>query len=208
MKKTKEDSDKPFLHKIADGLLEAQQEIDDLALQLSLGKAEAKEKFEGIKKEFRNNIGEFRRLLEETPHKLITPEIKKKVQELEVQLALGKAETKEEFEEQRKKLLRSIALIEKSIKKWLKNVDFPPSIESEMEKFKLKLEIVRLKYSLKKFELRDDFKEHMRNAKMEIEKNTSKAKSKLQIGKRKYEDFADEISSAYDHLKKAVKHLG
>ncbi len=207
MKKTREGQDKPFLHKIADELLEAQQEIDELALQLSLGKADTKEKFERIKKEFRNNIVEFRRLLEETPHKLITPEVKKKVQELEVQLALGIAETKDEFEEQRKKLLGSISVVEKSIKNWLKEVDIPTSIGSEMEKFKLKLEILRLKYSLKKFELKDDFKEQMHNAKMEIERIASKTKSKLQIGKRKYNDFSEGISTAYDHLKKAVKHL-
>jgi len=63
----KEDKDKPVLQRIADQLLVAQQEIDDLALQLALGKAEAREKFQEVKKEFRHHVAEFKILMKDMP---------------------------------------------------------------------------------------------------------------------------------------------
>ncbi|MCA6434418.1 MAG: hypothetical protein IM574_12520, partial [Cytophagales bacterium] len=54
----------PLLEKMAEGLLQAQQEIDELALQLSLGKSEAKEKLEEVKKEFIKGINTLKKSLQ------------------------------------------------------------------------------------------------------------------------------------------------
>ncbi len=60
MKNTETTNQKPILVKIADQLLKDQQELDSLAVQLSLGKAEAKDKFEEVKKQIRKSIQEFK----------------------------------------------------------------------------------------------------------------------------------------------------
>lgn len=203
----KDDKENALLVKIADQLLVAQKEIDEFVLQVSLGKAEAREEFEKIKNEFRIKLREFRQLLDDFPHKVITPEVKQKIEELELQLALGKAETKDEFEKQKGNLTKAILSIENTIKVWMKDAEHSSTFDHEIEKFKLKLEILRLKFNLKKFEVKDDFREQMATTKREIEKIAELAKSKLKEGKMKYKDFTAEISNGYDQLKKAVKRL-
>ena len=210
MKHMKEDiqaGEKPVLEKIADRLVAVQQELDELVVQFALGKAEGKEKFEEIKKEFRQRVSEFKKLLDSPSSSLLTPEARQKIEELETQLALGKAETKELFEEQKKKILKTLAHVEAEVKAWINAGKLPDDFSHEVEKFKLKLEIIRLRFSLKKFEVKDAFKERMQDARIKIEKMTSGIKSKLKDGSSKYNDFRDEMSIAYKHLKKALSDL-
>lgn len=187
--------------------MEAQEEIDEFTLQLSLGKAEAKEKFEEVKRAFRKKVVEFKELIDSQPVKSISKSLKQKVETLELQLALGKAETREEFSEQKQKIQHLISEMENDVASWFQEIDVPSSISHEIEKFKLKLEVLKLKFDLKKFELKDDFKDSMSTAKREIEKISSRVKSKMNEGKRKYSDFSEEIGEAYGHIKSAVKKL-
>jgi tRNA U34 5-methylaminomethyl-2-thiouridine-forming methyltransferase MnmC len=199
--------EKPILEKIADKLLKAQQEIDELVIQFALGKAEGKEKFEEIKKEFRQRVSEFKKLLEIVALDFLTPETRQKIEELEVQLALGKAESKELFEEQKKKIMKALLEVEAAIKPWINSTKLPDNFSHDVEKFKLKLEIIRLKFQLKKFEIKDAFKNNMADARRKIEKISTGIKQKLEAGSFKYDDFRDEMSLAYKHLKKALTDL-
>jgi tRNA U34 5-methylaminomethyl-2-thiouridine-forming methyltransferase MnmC len=199
-------SKKPILEKVADKLLTAQQEIDELVVQFALGKAEGKEKFEEIKKEFRQRVSEFRTLLETASSDFLTPEARQRIEELEVQLALGKADSKELFEEQKKKIMKALDEVESEIKSWIGS-KLPDNFSHEVEKFKLKLEIIRLKFHLKKFEMKDAFKDSMADSKRKIEKITESIRQKLKDGSLKYSDFRDEMSIAYKHLKKALSDL-
>lgn len=207
MKDEIKNNEKPVLQKIADRLLSVQQELDELVVQFSLGKAEGKEKFEEIKKEFRQRVAEFKKLLDAPASSLLTPEARQKIEELEVQLALGKADTRELFEEQKKKILKTLSSVEDQIKTWIKSGKLPDDFSHEVEKFKLKLEIIRLKFNLKKFEVKDTFKEGMDDARIKIEKIASRVRSKVKDGSSKYNDFRDEMSMAYKHLKKALSEL-
>ena len=105
--------------KINSSLEKAKQEIEELSVQFSLGKAEAADKFESVKKDFLSKVNEwkikgeqFKSSGEEKSHTL-----KAKLEELQVQLALGKAEAKELFHEQKKKIMQSISDLESEIKK-------------------------------------------------------------------------------------------
>jgi len=205
--KDEKSTEAPVIQKIADKLISVQQELDELVVQFALGKAEGKEKFEEIKKEFRQRVSEFKKLLDAPAAGLLTPEARQKIESLEVQLALGKAESKELFEEQKKKILKTLSHVEEEIKTWVNSGKLPADFSHDVEKFKLKLEIIRLKFSLKKFEVKDAFKAGMSDARREIEKITSDIGSKLKDGSSKYSDFRDEMSLAYKHLKKALTDL-
>lgn len=207
MNAVKESPEKTMLEQIADHLLAAQREIDEFVIQIALGKAEAKEEFERVKKEFRMKVHEFKVLLSDFPEQAMSQELKQRMDELEVQLALGKADTKEQFDEQKKKLVRIISSIEAAVKSWFGQLESSPAFGHEIEIFKLKLEILRLRFNIRKFEIKDEFKEQMAKARREIEKVKIGAKNKFAGSKRKYQDFADEISLSYSHLKKAVNKL-
>jgi hypothetical protein len=200
-------TEKTILEKITGKLMKAQQELDDLAVQLALGKAEAKDKFEEIKKEFRTQVSEMKIKFASSVLREMVNVSKTKFEELELQLALGKADTAEAFEAQSKKILQSLHALENEIKAKLSKNTEANSFSQEIESFKLKMEILRLKFMLKKFEVKDAFKENMAGARRVIDKLTTSAKEKLSSGKGKYDDFKDEVQLAYKHLRKALDSL-
>jgi hypothetical protein len=207
MKTENETTERPVFQKIADRLLLVQQELDELVVQFALGKAEGKEKFEEIKKEFRQRVSEFKKLLDAPAAKLLTPESRRKIEELEVQLALGKAESKELFEEQKKKILKTLSHVESEVKNWVNSGKLPADFSHDIEKFKLKLEIIRLKFELKKFEVTDAFKDQMTHARQQVDKIKTSVKDKFKEKSDQYENFHDEILEGYAHFKKALKNL-
>ncbi|HEU5292448.1 MAG TPA: hypothetical protein VFU05_17495 [Cyclobacteriaceae bacterium] len=198
---------KPFLKKVADKLVTAQQEIDELALQFALGKAEAREKFEDIKRELQTRISEFKKSIENSAAGILTSEQRQKLGELEVQLALGKAESIEAFEKQKKKILKALASAESATETWLASIKVPNHLQHDIETFKLKLEIVKLKFELKKFELTDVFKEHMSKAKRQVDKVTTSIQDTIKEKSDQYADFRNEVSIAHNHLREALRKL-
>jgi len=207
MKAEVKSQEKPVLEKIAGKLMKAQQELDELVLQLSLGKAEAREKFEEIKKEFKAQVSELKQTFNNSSLKETGNKIKAMLEELELQLALGKADSVEIFEAQSKKILLALHELEHEIKERLPQTEEVNFFKYDIESFKLKLEILRLKLLLKNFEIKDVFKERMNDARNTIEKLKTSAKEKLGSGKGKYSDFKDEVQLAYKHLRKALESL-
>jgi hypothetical protein len=202
--KTKETS-KPILQVLGEGMLKAQQEIDELVLQLSLGKTEAKEKFEEIKEDFTKRVNELKQFLKSAMDKPVPVALKSKLEELELQLKEGKADTKAAFDLQRAALIEATIALENEIRKALEKIETSDYFHHEAEKFLLKLEILRLKFGIKKFEIKDAFRTRMAKAKKSIHGFADKA---TKIGTRKnHTGFRDEIAEAYKHLKSAVKNL-
>jgi hypothetical protein len=202
--KTKE-TPKPLLQTIGEGMLKAQQEIDELALQLSLGKVEAKEKFEEIKSEFIQKLNGLQIFLKSALDKSMPEVLKLKLKELELQLKVGRAESKESFDLQREALIVATIALEDEIRKSLQKVEASSYFHNEFEKLLLKLEILHLKFGIKKFEIKDAFHERMMRAKKSIRYFIDKTR-RVKNGKS-HTDFGAEIAEAYKHLKNAVKNL-
>lgn len=91
--------------------------LEELQLQTALGKAELIDKFEEVKKDSRKQYERIKSEVNATIQKDGEKwnKLKAKLEHLEVQLALGKAETKEILEEQKKKLSQAIAEVKKVI---------------------------------------------------------------------------------------------
>lgn len=108
--------------KVAEFLRNAATKIEELQVQASLGKAELSDNWEDVKtaarKEYNKAKAEINSAYEANKDKLDT--VKSKLEHLEVQLALGKAETKELLEEQRKNIKAAIH----DLKQWIdKTID-------------------------------------------------------------------------------------
>lgn len=194
-----------LLNQIGEKLVLVQQELDELALQLSLGKAEAHDKFEELKVEFRKKVAALKLQLHQSGE-TIRPEVLRTLEEFELQLALGKAETKDRFHEQKTKILQSLHRLEQAWMEWMQSVD-STFFTHEAEKFKLKLEILRLRFDLKAFEMKDAYRGTMPALRRELERIHHRLQQRMQSGAAKYDDFKDELSLAYKHLKKAVTEL-
>lgn len=100
-----------FGDNLSNFLKKAATKIEELQLQTALGKAELSDKLEEIKKESLEQYHEFKHDINSAIDKgdQKWDELKAKLEHLELQLALGKAETKEVIEEQKKNLNKAIA---------------------------------------------------------------------------------------------------
>jgi len=190
-------------------LKQTQQELEEMALQFSLGKAEAADKFEETKKEFKTKIHAWKGLFQEQSEqgKQNVQKVIASLEEAQVQLSLGKAEAKEAFEKQKKNIIHSLDTLERAIKANPTMNEWMIEVKSESERLKLKLEILKLKYELKKFRITDDFKSAMKDVKNETEKVLDKVEEKWDDTKSRYTDFSDEMSHVYKHFNKAIKSL-
>lgn len=202
MKTPESKKENPILTQIADKLTETQQELDELMVQFALGKAEARDKFEELKTAFKNWLSRWQALRNGKELNEVTARLNALVNELELQLSLGLAETKEVFEEQRKRITKSIESLEGALNENLKLLS-DTDIFHELEKFKLKLEVIRLRFVLKKFAVKDSFREKLNAARLKASRLTAGIQNKLENKPDKLENFKDEIQLAYKHLRKA-----
>lgn len=193
----------PIADKIINGLKKAAIELEEFRLQAALGKAEAHDAYEGAKKVFNKYVHEAKGRFENAKHvtEEKSTELKAMFETLQVQLALGKAETKEVFEAQMNKISKVLSKIETLIKK-NKTADlYYAKLQMEIEKFKIKLDILKLQYELQKMDIKEEFE----TRKTEFSRTLSEIKSNLLKKEVKaennWEHFRDEITDAYSHLK-------
>lgn len=209
MKTLEKTNQKPLLVSFADQLLKDQQEIDELVLQLSLGKAEAGEKFEEAKKQMKESVSEFKGTLKKgvKENKDWINAITAKLESLEIELGHSKAATKEMLTAQKKDILRRIEEVKIEIKKNPEAIKQATYFTAAAETLKLKMDILEKKIGAKKSELSTEFVEEMKNARKQIDAIVKKAGAKKGEMELKLENFNTEIHSAYDHFKKAIKAL-
>lgn len=97
----------------------AATKLEELQLQGALGRAELTEKLEQLKKEARQGIHEMKAevntVVDNSKEKL--QHLKGQLEHLEVQLALGKAETMEEFDKQKKKIAAAFQEVKRIMSK-------------------------------------------------------------------------------------------
>ncbi len=190
--------------KIIIGLKNAAVELEELRLQAALGKAEARDAYEAAKKTFNNYVHEAKTRLESAkgPAKEKITQLKTTFETLQVQLALGKAETKEVFDAQAKKIDKALSEVEAFItKNKITNVYYA-ELQMEIEKFRIKLDILKLQYELKKIGVKDEFETKKREFLKDLSDIRKNLLEKEGNAEQTWEHFRNEISDAYSHLKK------
>lgn len=186
-------TEKTMLLYLADSLVEAQRELDELTLQLALGKAEAKEKFEEVKKQFRFKLANLKNMLvKQTPMETYSDVITK-LDDLEKRLNTGVVENKEMFVAQRKLIRKSLLAFEDEIKRRLPNNLDAQHFGFEIENFKLKMEILRLRFVLKRFTIQEEFKENVDEVRRKIIKLTTRARLAIKRSQGNIETFKRKI---------------
>ena len=190
--------------KIISGLKKAAEELEEFRLQAALGKAEARDAYEGAKKKFNKYVHEAKLRIDEVKGmaKEKSSELKTVLEALQVQLALGKAETKDVFESQRKKISSILNKIETLIQKNKITDLYYAKLQMEIEQFKIKLDILKLQYELNKLGVREEFEEKKEDFSKKLSDIKKRLLKKEEEAEDKWEHFRDEISDAYSHLKK------
>ncbi|MEK7483557.1 MAG: hypothetical protein AABZ60_04400 [Planctomycetota bacterium] len=191
--------------KIIKGLRKAAIELEEFRLQSALGKAEAHDAYEKAKKIFNKYVHEAKLKLGAV--KGVTKEksiqLKAEFEWLQVWLALGKAETQEAFEEQQKSISKALNDIETRIKKNKTTDLYYAELQMEIEKFRIKLDILKLQFELRKLGVREEFEEKKKDFSKILSDIKKQLLKKEEDAESTWEHFRDEISDAYSHLKKA-----
>ena len=100
-------------------LKNAATNLEELQVQSALGKAELSDKFEDIKKTARKNVQHLKSEINSfvDDGKETYNHLKAKLEHLELQLALGKADTMDEIREQKKNLSHAIQDVKRVLAK-------------------------------------------------------------------------------------------
>lgn len=197
-------SESSLTDKVIAGLKKAVVEIEEFRVQAALGKAEARDVFEASKKKLNKYVQEAHIRLEsaKSTTRKKTDELRAVLETLQVQLALGIADGKEEFEKQRKKIARTLKELETLLEESKITDEYYTVLRMEAKKFKIKLDIVKLRYELNKLNAKEEFEDR----KKEFSKKVAAMKKAL-IEKEKsaeitWEHFSEDVADAYSHLKK------
>lgn len=193
-------TEKSFTDKLIGQLKKSASDIEKFRVQLSLGKAEAKDKYEDLKKKFNGAVHKVKTELTGSKSKLT--DFRSGLEELQVQLALGKAERLEIFNEQKKKIFRAINSLDKQLENYSGKID--AAFRHEVEKFRIKMEILRVHYELGKMEAKDEFELEKHELKNVISKMSAKFQAKKKNAVNESKERISELKEAYKHLKKAI----
>ncbi len=193
----------PYLHYadfLAEILRKSAYEIELFEVQTDLGMMEALDKFEDLKKTMYEKTLNIKLKLEkqkETFEKILNT-----FQELRIQFALGKAETKESFEEQKKKISRILNQLKAEIKRNPTFIKMYPLFVNQIEQTALKLDIISEKLSStnnlihSSWESKKEMIDGIISRFKETIFNQSKLENRLYL-------FQEEIELAYRHFKRA-----
>ena len=187
-----------LIDSVIEALKNSAVEMEKFQVKIALGKAEAKDSYEEIKKDLNLFIHESKSKIKSGKQKVA--DVNTKLDELRVQLNLGKAESIETFNQQKKQLLLTIHELEVKIKSNDKLKQLYAIVLIEIETFKIQLEILDVKFNENIVKAKSSFKISKENFNQFIEKLNVKYANKKET---KWEHFQSEISEAFDHLKHA-----
>ena len=120
---------------------------------------------------------------------------------LQIQLALGIAESKETFDEQKKNISNAIKKLESSLTIEKSYDELSSLLKLEIEKFKIKLEILNLQYRLKKVNVEQNFETKKTEFISKIEEIKNRIIKKENSGKSKWENFQGEIAESFSQAR-------
>lgn len=189
-----------WISKIGQELKQLHADLDHFQVQLALGKAEAADRLEEIKRDASDFVHEVENQINiiETETKRDYAEVRKALDELRVQIALGKAEAGDAVGQQKKQILNGLSRLEKEIENSgiLEHIEKP--IDALLEKAKIKSEMLRVQMELGKYELRDGWEER----KKQLEKKWNELSDKAEkFGEENLSGIKNELKSAYKDIR-------
>ena len=181
----------------------AETELDELRLKISLGKMDGAELFEDMKKDLRNSFHEISTEVQ-TEGKEVAESVRANIETLQLQLALGKAEAKDTYEEQKIKISDAIHQLEQNVRdsRNAMSSEAKIKIQNELEKFRLKMEILQIRYELGRLDLKDNVETKKQKFKKEFDELLADVKEETS---EKVEEYGTNLKNAYEALRKSLQ---
>jgi hypothetical protein len=196
--------------KAKERLNEFRASLEHLNVQMHLGATEARDEYEKQKKNLAQWIEQTSRTLGEMKDvsKEKATELKGALDDLRVQAALGRAEGKEAFQEQQKKIMDAMSNAKKTISGLYESTeegvkDFADRAEHKLEDYHTRLDMLRLKAHLGKEDLEDAWEERSKKLSYQIQELTHKIDLQKEKAEEGWSHFSKEMKTSWSHLRKA-----
>jgi cytochrome c556 len=199
-----------FTKGLDDMLQNWQTRLEELRLQLALGEMDAADEFEELKKRYRKHFESFRKKLDEMEDSELVTELKTTLEKLRLQLALGRAESKDAFDEQKAKLKRLMARLRGQARKMAKEhegelKEWNELLDDVMEHLSMHLDILRLQFHLGKAEAREKIREKRKEMEERMKKLNDRLEKLAAAGKEKWDEIYKDLSSMYNDFRSNMK---
>ncbi len=192
-------------------LQEWKAQMENLYVQLNTEPGRYSEEFEEQKKNLSEWIEQRKEQLDEMGEigEEKTRHLKQKLEELRVQAALGKAETRDAFKEQQKDLNKRLRELKDSLGDLSELTqsetrEFRERMSDRLDYYHTQFDILRLKMHLARLDSEDAWQER----KKDIKSRLNDLREKLEEGEEKaahrWEHFRTEMGEAWKHLKKSI----
>jgi len=185
---------------------------EHLNVQLHLGAEETKDEFEKQKRNLNDWIDiQSKKLhnVKDISHEKAL-QIKTAMEELQVQAALGKAETEDALKEQQMKLSNDIhnlkLLINKNFSRVKGNTtELLEEINETLDDYHTRFDLFRLQTHLSKMGANESWNEKKKELSAKLNDLGARIERKKEKASERMDDFSDEMSEAWSHIRKAFK---
>lgn len=193
---------------------EWKERLDELELQLALGVKEGQEAFEKQKKkmlatieEALDQLNDLRGFSNEQRLKL-----RKKLEEAQVQLALGRAEGKEAFEKQKARFEEIMKELQDTLNEATDEGDktanhWARQLGHTIQTFRIQLDVFRIYYNLGKAEADEKTEQYREEMRQTIHAFRQKIEEWSEGSEDKIDAFSEEMKASIDHFGKAFKRI-
>lgn len=190
------DSIQQQFQKIADKVSQTiRQEWQDLQSEWAPEREEAAKRFEQLKSRFSAILKELEKEVGQSTEKG-KEDLQRLIQELRVQLALGKAETLEAYEEQKENITRQWHKLRAS----LAHTSTYHQFQEQLMDWRVKLDLLRVQYALSKMDLKSDWKEISSRLKKEFGHIEKTIESGAGIASEKIDQLEAELRVRLDKV--------
>jgi len=182
-----------------------QQKAEELRLQVHLGRKEAAEAYEQQKKEMGSWAADLRYKLEraggESSHHL-----RQRLEELELQAALGKAETRDALKEQQVKLDETLHKVEEEVRAFVNQADdaideFADKAEETLQHWHMRMDLFRLQAHLGAKEVGEELSSAKKKVLHKIEEINNILETSKRERKSGWETLKTDLGRSWEDLK-------
>ena len=193
-------------------LTEWKSRAEHLNVQLHLGAQESRDAFEKQKIKLKSWADEASHKLKEyekeNPEKALA--LKSSLEELRLQIALGKAETKDALDEQQKIISLGIQDFQKKVETHtdatdLKIKEFAEFSSDQLDDFKTSFDLFKLHLHFGKSDLKNEWEEKKLDIADKLDELKTKLEQKSEESSADWDDFSSEMSAAWEHVQSAFK---
>jgi len=188
------------------------RELDELEVQISLGEKELEDAFEKGKTNFKSFVDEASKTVEGLGNTEAATNLRTKLDELRVQLALGRAEGKDAFEAQKDALDKKLNETQQAYKAWEgeagdKANDLKGAFAHRVEHFRTQTDMMKVQLHLGVADAKDEWEEAKKEVSTKINDMKRFLAERNEEGEKRWEEFSGEMTEAYSHIKGAMKKL-